>query len=551
MKVMNVYNDFLEMKKCIKNKIAIIFTVISLVLVGALAHAQQTSIDNGLFYLYSNQSSDGSWGGSATSLNSVFQTTATTAKTLQLMGVTDISLTNAIGYLSAQTTDNVDDLSHQLEVLAGSGTDVTSIIASIKSAQQTDGGWGIDLEKSFPSDIVDTLSVLQALEVAGQADATTASNAINYLLANQNTDGGWGIIKGNPSEVFYTSLAFLVLNDFKRSFNLTSSLSSASNYLISRQNLDGSFGNSIFETALAYQALTRSTLDLISRSAAIAYLISSQLPDGSWDEDPYSTALALRALSDSGIISSAQINPINLTKVIDGISQPASTYSAYETMTIGVTTADPDALLEVTVQDSSGTIYSTRTEGGEIFFDTQNLAPGTYTIIVMATDPQTGIIIDEERFTFTTEAGIAISDAILVIAPISTHVGATETVALALSFSNKSNTQATLTIEYEIKSPSGAILSSGMTPLTLSPETTSTTVTLITFSHSFTESGEYPIIAKVLNGTVLLSTANSAISAAPLVRIDPTKTISPTTVTPDGDKRIRINIHLEGVEERP
>jgi hypothetical protein len=150
---------------------------------------------------------------------------------------------------------------------------------------------------------------------------------------------------------------------------------------------------------LAFQALTRSTLDLINRTAAISYLTSTQLPDGSWDEDPYSTALALRALSDSGIISSAQINPINLTKVIDGTSQPATSYSAYETMTIGVTTADPDALLEVTVQDSSGTIFSTRTEGGETFFDTQNLAPGTYTIIVMATDQNTGIIIDEERFT--------------------------------------------------------------------------------------------------------------------------------------------------------
>ncbi|MBI5746888.1 MAG: terpene cyclase/mutase family protein [Nitrospirae bacterium] len=540
------------MMKVLNNKVAIAFCAVVLVLLTSYAHAQQTSIDNGLFYLYSNQNQDGSWGGTATSLNIPLQTTATTAKTLQLMGVTDISLNNALGFLSAQTPNSVDDLSLKIETLTPTGAaDVTTLVSSIKSAQQTDGGFGIDLEKEYTSDTIDTLSALHALEVAGQADTTTASTVINFLLAGQNTDGGWGIIKGNPSEIFYTSLAFLVLNDFKRSFNLTSSLSSASSYLISRQNLDGSFGNSIFETALSFQALTRSTLDLAIRSAAISYLTSTQLADGSWDEDPYSTALALRALSDSGIISSAQINPINLTKVIDGISQPATSYSAYETMNIGVTTADPDALLEVTVQDSSGTVFSTRTEGGEIFFDTQNLAPGTYTIIVMATDQNTGIIIDEEQSTFTIEASIAISDAILVIAPISTHIGATETVSLALSFSNRSNTQATLTIEYEIKSPSGAILSSGMTPLTLSPETTSTTVTLITFSHSFTESGEYPIIAKVLNGTVLLSTANSAISAAPLVRIDPTKTISPTTVTPDGDKRIRINIHLEGVEQKP
>ena len=32
---------------------------------------------------------------------------------------------------------------------------------------------------------------------------------------------------------------------------------------------------------------------------------------------------------------------------------------------------------------------------------------------------------------------------------------------------------------------------------------------------------------------------------------DPSKILTPNTVLPDGDKRIRIEIHLEGVEEQP
>ncbi len=282
MKVINSYINLFGMKDFIKNKIAIILAFISFVLIGTPAHAQQPSIDNSLFYLYSTQNQDGSWGGATTSLNSVFQTTATTARTLQILGITDISLTNAINYLSPQTSNNVDDMAKQLEVLFASVTDVTSLITSIKSVQQTDGGWGIDLEKSFPSDIVDTLSALQSLEVAGQADTTTASTAINFLLAGQNTDGGWGIIKGNPSEILYTSLAFLVLNDFKRSFNLTSSLSSASSYLLSRQNTNGSFGSSIFETALSCSALVALSTDATVLGVAINYLTSTQLADGSW-----------------------------------------------------------------------------------------------------------------------------------------------------------------------------------------------------------------------------------------------------------------------------
>ncbi len=387
------------MKDFLKKRFKLLSVLlICLFLASATSAYPQTSqqITNGLAWLESNQSLDGSW---AENTTTSYHSTSTVVESLNLIGSKDLVYTNAVNWIVAQQVDNVRYLSLKIISLAPSGNDISPDINSLLSYRNSDGGFGEYIGGT--SGVSHTFLSLLALKAANYPDQTVIDNAINYLLLNQNSDGGFGAIKDKPSEIFYTAMAFLVLNDFKRSFNLTSSLSSASSYLLSRQNLDGSFGSSIFETALAYQALTRSTLDLAIRSAAITYLTSSQFPDGSWDEDPYSTALAIRALSDSGIISSAQINPINLTKVIDGISQPASTYSAYETMTIGVTTADPDALLEVTVQDSSGTIYSTRTEGGEIFFDTQNLAPGTYTIIVMATDPQTGIIIDEERFTFS------------------------------------------------------------------------------------------------------------------------------------------------------
>ncbi len=49
---------------------------------------------------------------------------------------------NALGYLTAQTPYTIDNLARQLEVFSVSGTDVTTLVFSIKSTQNVDGGWG-------------------------------------------------------------------------------------------------------------------------------------------------------------------------------------------------------------------------------------------------------------------------------------------------------------------------------------------------------------------------------------------------------------------------
>lgn len=514
-------------------------------------NAQQVAIDDGVAYLRSAQSPDGSWGGTATSLKPVLQTTTSTARTLQLLGVTDNSLTNALGFLSAQTPDTVDDLARQLEVLAESGTDVSGLVASINSAQQADGGWGIDLGMLFPSEVVDTLSALQALKAVNSLDSSTTSTVLGYLLRNQNIDGGWGVTQGHPSEIFYTSHALLVLKGLQQSFNLNTSLSTGRQFLETRQNLDGSFGDSVFETAQSFQALIRYVLNPVSHDAVTSYLTSTQLADGSWDENAYSTSLALRALKDAQIISQSQIQAITLSRVLDEVRELTTTYNAFETMAVSVTTSDPGVGLEVIIQDSIGTEFSTRREGVEFLFDTQNFGPGIYAAIARAVDPITGIIIDEQTVTFTIEATVSVRDAVIEVTPRFANVGSTETIVMALTMVNRSNTAAVLSIEHSLESPTGGLLNNGIASLTLLPQDTSPNITLEIFDQTFIESGDHPIQADIFNQTELLFTASSAISIAPNIRIDPSKILTPNTVLPDGDKRIRIEIHLEGVEEQP
>ncbi len=177
--------------------------------------SNQANIDAEIAYLRSTQNSDGSWGGTETSLNTTFQTTATTARTFQLLEISDATLNNALTFLSAQSPDTVDDLSHQIEVLASSGGDVSSLVVFLKAAQQEDGGWGLDLQKTFVSDMTDTLSALRALRAAGAADTDTVSKAVGFLLGNQNTDGGFGFYGGDVSNVFMTALVLLTLKDFQ------------------------------------------------------------------------------------------------------------------------------------------------------------------------------------------------------------------------------------------------------------------------------------------------------------------------------------------------
>ena len=256
----------------------------------AVAYAQQAPIDNGLSYLRTTQNADGSWGGTETSLNTVLQTTATTARTLQLLGTTDTSLTNSISFLTAQTPNTVDDLSQQVEALAASGVDVSTLAASIKTAQQADGGWGLDLEKNFTSAVVDTGSALRALKVAGATDVTIDSTALAYLLTTQNSDDGFGFYRGDVSNVYMTSLVSSTLQRFTQTISIASSLNKATAYLIAHQNPDGGFGSggaspAPTETALAYIALVSVTTDNTVLGNAINYLTATQLQNGSWHDD--------------------------------------------------------------------------------------------------------------------------------------------------------------------------------------------------------------------------------------------------------------------------
>jgi hypothetical protein len=438
-------------------------------------------------------------------------------------------------------------LALKIQILSRAGSNDGSSVNTLLTYRNLDSGFGGS--KDYPSNVLDTGFALQGLAAAHSTDTTTVTGTVNYLLAAKNTDGGWGFVKGVASHVYYTAIVMQALETQVQTTTIANALSRATAYLLSQQLPDGSWGN-VPDTALALMVIAKTTGDTTVRVAALNWLLGQQLADGSWNDDPYSTALALQALAVGAPLETPPATQVDSVTLSDG-SQITTTFGPQQRVTIDVGLNGPPAPLEMVVLDPNGQVDFKETGPGPFSFDTLTLSPGTYTVIVSVLDPATGLPVSQSQTTFTIQGGVGVSGGILAVFPSFTHVGATETVTLASSFTNGSNVSVGLTIQYDVKTPSGTVVTSGSTAVTVTPQTPALSLTLGTFNYTFPERGDYPVQAQIYNGSSLLTTLTGSISAAPLVRIDPSITLTPSTVLPDGDKRIHIDIHLEGLEQQP
>ncbi|MFH0774520.1 MAG: prenyltransferase/squalene oxidase repeat-containing protein [bacterium] len=238
----------------IESLLVSVFVVLSL----SSVWAQEQTIDRGVAWLRENQDANGSW---SSSLVTPFETTCVVADTLNYLGTTGASYSNTIGWVETQTVFSIRYLAQKIKSLAEYGSDTTMFVGTLTSSQNEDGGFGIDL--GYESDILDTALSLFALKSANYSNTSVIQPALSYLLANQNTDGGFGLAgklsladdSAKKSNVYTTSLALLILTQYRKDYYLEEAISKASNWLISKQNPDGSFGT-LWETALAYSPLS-------------------------------------------------------------------------------------------------------------------------------------------------------------------------------------------------------------------------------------------------------------------------------------------------------
>jgi prenyltransferase beta subunit len=259
--------------------------------------AQETTINNGLSWLLSNQDPSGLWGDPT---RTPFRDTCTVIDTLSyLKASNNTSYNNGIQWILNSDAVNIDYLSRRILNLPLSGNASQSDIDILISFQNKNGGWGLNYGQL--SDVLDTSLALQALKSINYQDQSVISSALGYLISNQNPDGGFGFYAGDDSNVYMTAMVSYILQQFTKTTSIATAINKATAYLISRQNPDGGFGagsSTVYETSLAYIASVGVTTDATVMGNAINYLTTTQSLNGSWNDDPYSTALAIRALAN-------------------------------------------------------------------------------------------------------------------------------------------------------------------------------------------------------------------------------------------------------------
>jgi subtilase family serine protease len=263
------------------------------IILASFVFAQSSQITNGLNYLSSTQNEAGFWA----SENELTLTTAEVIKTLRLLNQANTSTyTLALTWLQNQQLETTNNLAERIYILAAGGADSSLLVSYMYAALRAWGGYN-----DFTVNNLDTALALQALRSINYADQTVIQAAINYLLTNQNTDGGWGFYKDDTSNVYMTAIIVNTLSQFKTVYNLQNQINKAAAYLLTNQYEDGGFGSyesTVYETALALEALVAGGINFASASQpAINYLAANQLADGSWNDDAYSTAIALRAFT--------------------------------------------------------------------------------------------------------------------------------------------------------------------------------------------------------------------------------------------------------------
>jgi hypothetical protein len=104
-------------------------------------------------------------------------------------------------------------------------------------------------------------------------------------------------------------------------------------------------------------------------------------------------------------------------------------------------------------------------------------------------------------------------------------------------------------MSYTLSDPLGVLIKSNEVTIRLEPNETRRSIILESFPHTFVISGEYTTNIEIRSGAQPVTQSANSIIVAPSIRIEAEQDVSPSVIAPDGDKRIRIDIRLEGVSK--
>lgn len=293
------------------------------------------NIEEGLSWLISQQNADGSWDDS---LQTQSRDTSEATLALQQFSARPEDINAGADWLMAASSQNTDYLSRRIAAIVTTGRDASELIAILLNWQNSDGGWGSS--QGFASNSIDTSLALKALGRAGYTNRVVLDKAINYLVDQQLVGGGWGL-DGLQGLVQTTASALQALKSHAVSSDLDSAINAGVAFLYSKQNADSGFGDSsstIYDSAATLLALSEVGVDLGTGRQVANFLENYQFPDGSWYDSPYQTAMALQALWRSSRDPDLAVSNADISLIPEQISTlPCETVVSVEVANLGRT----------------------------------------------------------------------------------------------------------------------------------------------------------------------------------------------------------------------
>ena len=182
---------------------------------------------------------------------------------------------------------------------------------------------------------------------------------------------------------------------------------------------------------------------------------------------------------------------------------------------------------------------------------TAAMPPGDYQLRIMAYDAKTLQLKSEKSASVKIAETKNITALVAKLAPKFAYYHAQKEIVFVAEATNASNVPLNASFKYRWKDPDGAILKEGDSVISLLPSDTQKIVELARFTYVFEKSGDFILEFTSPDGSVNSTNIfQDKVSVAPAIRIDASMDVTPTVVTPEQDKTIRLKIKLTGKDEK-
>ena len=222
------------------------------------------------------------------------QATTEALAALRARGLQDEpSATAGFAFVDAQPGTTTEELARRIQSRASRGLDADPAISDLLAHQNRDGGFGDRM--GYTSTVLDTIWAVAALTSAGAAGTDPAGEAVQFLLSRQAEDGSWSD-SGSASTAYTTSLALRSLAKLRDHYSLDAPIIAARDHLLSNRGTEGAIG-APYESGAALLAIAPTAATKDAYADLVTSLRDRQQPNGSWGDSVFATALAVQALA--------------------------------------------------------------------------------------------------------------------------------------------------------------------------------------------------------------------------------------------------------------